>query len=129
MPGTAPAGSGGTESDPLDSTLGTILPPGALRTSELYRAVYARDASYYEYWPRAVARVSTVDEVQRVLALAAQHGVPVTFRAAGTSLCGQTLGTGIVADLRSSWKGLEVLDQIKTEAKCTPENPPNKCTW
>lgn len=26
-------------------------------------------------------------------------------------------------------KGLQILDQIKTVAKCTPENPPNKCTW
>jgi branched-chain amino acid transport system substrate-binding protein len=26
-------------------------------------------------------------------------------------------------------KGLEILDQIKTEAKCDPENPPNKCEW
>ena len=31
--------------------------------------------------------------------------------------------------LLDAQKGLEVLDQIKTEAKCTPENPPNKCTW
>jgi branched-chain amino acid transport system substrate-binding protein len=26
-------------------------------------------------------------------------------------------------------KGLEILDQIKAVAKCTPEAPPNKCTW
>jgi ABC-type branched-subunit amino acid transport system substrate-binding protein len=26
-------------------------------------------------------------------------------------------------------KGLMLLEQIVTKAKCTPENPPNKCTW
>jgi branched-chain amino acid transport system substrate-binding protein len=26
-------------------------------------------------------------------------------------------------------KGLEILDQIKTEADCDPVDPPNKCTW
>ena len=26
-------------------------------------------------------------------------------------------------------KGLELLDQIKTKAKCDPENPPNECEW
>ena len=31
--------------------------------------------------------------------------------------------------LLDAQKGLDVLDQIKTTAKCTPENPPNKCSW
>jgi D-lactate dehydrogenase len=88
--------------------LAEAVSPAAVRASELYRAVYARDASYYEYRPQAVVRVSSVREVERVLALGRARGVPVTFRAAGTSLCGQTLGTGIIADLRSSWKGVEV---------------------
>ena len=26
-------------------------------------------------------------------------------------------------------KGLEIIDQIKTEAKCDPATPPNKCEW
>lgn len=26
-------------------------------------------------------------------------------------------------------KSLEIIEAIKTEAKCTPENPPNKCEW
>ena len=26
-------------------------------------------------------------------------------------------------------KALDALDQVKTTAKCTPENPPNKCTY
>jgi branched-chain amino acid transport system substrate-binding protein len=26
-------------------------------------------------------------------------------------------------------KGLEILDQIKTEAECDPADPPNECTW
>jgi branched-chain amino acid transport system substrate-binding protein len=26
-------------------------------------------------------------------------------------------------------KALQALDQVKTVAKCTPENPPNKCEW
>lgn len=31
--------------------------------------------------------------------------------------------------LLDAQKGLEILDQIKTEAKCDPANPPNKCEW
>ncbi len=94
--------------DGLERALVEALSPAAVRASELYRAVYARDASYYEYLPEAVVRVSSVEEVQRLLTLVASRGVPVTFRAAGTSLCGQTLGSGIIADLRSAWKGVDV---------------------
>jgi hypothetical protein len=38
---------------------------------------------------------------------------------------------GTFADpvLLDAEKGLLILDQIKTEAVCDPENPPNKCTW
>jgi branched-chain amino acid transport system substrate-binding protein len=31
--------------------------------------------------------------------------------------------------LLDSQKALQTLDQVKTTAKCTPENPPNTCTW
>ena len=94
----------------LEQALVDATSPGAVKVSELYRRIYGRDASYYDYPPQAVVRVSSVGEVQRVLAVARTQQIPVTFRAAGTSLCGQTLGTGIVAELRQAWKGLEVRD-------------------
>jgi D-lactate dehydrogenase len=94
----------------LEAALVDALSPAAVKVSELYRGIYSRDASYYHYRPQAVVRVSSVEEVQRLLAVARGHQVPVTFRAAGTSLCGQTLGTGIVAELRLAWEGIKVLD-------------------
>src|SRR5665647_1974797 len=94
----------------LGRALVDALSPGAVKVGELYRGIYGRDASYYDYRPQAVVRVSSVDEVQRLLAVARDQRVPLTFRAAGTSLCGQTLGTGIVAELRLAWKGVEPRD-------------------
>ena len=44
----------------------------------------------------------------------------IPFKADGTT------GEPVLLDAE---KGLEILDQIKTEAKCDPENPPNKCEW
>ena len=100
-----------SSSSALVQALSDVLPAGAVKAGELYRGIYGRDASYYDYRPQAVVLVSSVEEVQRLLAVARQWQVPVTFRAAGTSLCGQTLGTGIVADLRMAWKGVEVRDR------------------
>jgi ABC-type branched-subunit amino acid transport system substrate-binding protein len=38
-------------------------------------------------------------------------------------------GTAGEAVLLDAQKGLELLEKIVTYAKCTPENPPNQCTW
>lgn len=38
-------------------------------------------------------------------------------------------GTPGEAILLDAAKSLEILDKIKTEAKCTPQSPPNKCEW
>lgn len=35
-------------------------------------------------------------------------------------------GEPVILDARQS---LDLIDKIKTEAKCTPDNPPNKCEW
>lgn len=94
----------------LEGALRAALPGADIKTGELYRGVYGRDASFYDYRPQAVVRVSRVEEVQRLFAVARERGAAVTFRAAGTSLCGQTLGTGIVAELRLAWRGVEVRD-------------------
>ena len=37
-----------------------------------------------------------------------------------------TMGDPVLLD---AVKGFQLLEQIKVEAKCVPENPPNKCTW
>ncbi len=44
----------------------------------------------------------------------------IPFKADGTP------GDPVLLDAE---KGFQLLEQIKVEAKCVPENPPNKCTW
>ena len=41
---------------------------------------------------------------------ARRTGVPVTFRAAGTSLNGQAQGDGVMVDVRRHWRGVQVED-------------------
>ena len=76
--------------------LRAVLPADQVDDSELALTVYARDGSFFEYRPQAVVRATSADDVSRVVAVARSAGVPVTFRAGGTSLSGQTVGTGIV---------------------------------
>lgn len=43
-------------------------------------------------------------EVQRILPIAKKHGVPVTFRAAGTSLSGQAISDSVLLKLSHTGK-------------------------
>jgi D-lactate dehydrogenase len=82
----------------------------AVKLGEVYRTVYSRDGSYFEYYPEAVVRIFTAGDVQKLLRIGRDHKVPLTFRAGGSSLSGQTVGTGIIADLRLGWKKCELRD-------------------
>lgn len=61
--------------------------------------MYATDASIYREEPEAVIYPAEVNDIKKLLAFAAQHQTGVITRAAGTSLAGQVVGNGIVADL------------------------------
>ncbi|WP_338875216.1 FAD-linked oxidase C-terminal domain-containing protein [Spirosoma sp. SC4-14] len=63
------------------------------------RVLYATDASVYQEMPIAVALPKTVTDIKRLLRFAQQHGLGLIPRAAGTSLAGQVVGSGIVVDI------------------------------
>lgn len=94
----------------LTEQLRAIFDSDRIFTSELWREIYARDASYFNIEPQAVVRPRTVGEVEALLALARRGGTSVTFRAAGTSLSGQTVNSGIICELRTGWKNYEIRD-------------------
>lgn len=78
--------------------------------SDLWREIYARDASYFDVKPLCVVRPRTIDEICQVLGVARRNHVGVTFRTGGTSLSGQTVGPGIICELRTEWNRSEVID-------------------
>lgn len=68
------------------------------------RVLYATDASVYQEMPVAVALPKSVADIKRLVRFAQQQsqaGTPVGLipRAAGTSLAGQVVGSGIVVDI------------------------------
>jgi D-lactate dehydrogenase len=69
---------------------------------------FATDASPYRLFPKVVVIARNLDDVRKVLHYARQNGETVTFRAAGTSLSGQTLGDGILVDVKRYWNGATV---------------------
>ncbi len=74
------------------------------RVSDL--VAYASDASPYRLFPRAVVEAHDADDVAKVLRFGRERGIPVTFRAGGTSLNGQGQSEGILVDVRKHWGGV-----------------------
>ncbi len=81
-----------------------ILPADRIYTDELRTLAWGTDASEYKLTPKAVLRASDEKEVSRVLEVASRVGLPVTFRAAGTSLSGQAISDSILLVAGKNWE-------------------------
>jgi D-lactate dehydrogenase len=71
---------------------------------------YASDASPYRLFPQAVVMAHDAADIGKVLAYGRRNGIPVTFRAGGTSLNGQGQSDGILVDVRRHFGGVAVED-------------------
>ena len=69
---------------------------------------FGTDASFYRLIPKLVIRVESEDEVAKLLQLANQHQVAVTFRAAGTSLSGQAISDSVLIVLGDNWNARDI---------------------
>ena len=96
--------------EPLRSELIELLGPGRVLTRVIDLVRYASDASPYRLLPKAVVMARDSNDIAKVLAYSRASKVPVTFRAGGTSLNGQSQSDGILVDVRRHWTGVEVLD-------------------
>ncbi|GBF96948.1 glycolate dehydrogenase [Raphidocelis subcapitata] len=76
-----------------------FVPKERQYTDPVRTLAYGTDASFYRLNPKMVVKVHTEAEVRRILPIAKKHGVPITFRAAGTSLSGQAITDSVLLKL------------------------------
>ncbi len=81
---------------------------GAIHTDPLMTYAWSGDASSYRLIPAVVVFVNSEDDVRAVFKAARGEGLPVTFRAAGTSLSGQAVTDGVLAVLGDGWRKLDI---------------------
>jgi FAD/FMN-containing dehydrogenase len=60
--------------------------------------------------PQAVVHPKDVAEIQALFLLSHERRVPITFRAAGTSISGQAVSDGLLLDISRHWRAVHVLD-------------------
>lgn len=87
-----------------------FLPADRMMCDPFRTLAFGTDASFYRLVPKIVAKVRSRDEVTRLLAIADRLSVPVTFRAAGTSLSGQAVTDSVLLVLAGGWRGCTVHD-------------------
>ena len=68
-------------------------------TDNLHRAAYATDASVYRELPYGVAYPADTEDIRTLIAEAHKLQTSLIPRAGGTSIAGQVVGNGIVADI------------------------------
>jgi D-lactate dehydrogenase len=95
----------------LSAELTKILPRERVLTRPIERLAYANDASYFYLVPQAVVQPNSIAEVRDLFRFSQYHRIPLTFRAAGTSLCGQAVTDGILVDLSKHWGAYQVEEQ------------------
>jgi D-lactate dehydrogenase len=92
----------------LRAHLEPILAPDRVLTRTIDRIAYANDASVYRLVPRGVVQPTSTDEVRELFRFSHASRIPLTFRAAGTSLSGQAVTDGILVDVSRYWRDVWV---------------------
>ena len=96
--------------DRVAARLAERLPEARIVTDPLRLMTWGTDASLYRLIPKIVVVIESEDEVGYLLEVCRAAGVPLTFRAAGTSLSGQAISDSVLAVLGDSWNWAKVED-------------------
>ncbi len=91
-----------------------FIPRERVYTDELRRLAWGTDASFYRQIPQVVIRSMNEEEVSRLLKLSDKYELPVTFRAAGTSLSGQSISDSILIVAGKHWEKYSISPDQKS---------------
>jgi len=94
----------------LRDSLAAIVGPDRVLDRPVDLIAFASDASFYRLIPKAVAFAGSVEDIRGLFRLSHEQKIPMTFRAAGTSLSGQSVSDGILVEVARNWRGIQVLE-------------------
>ena len=85
-----------------------FIPEERIYTDELRTLGWGTDASFYRQIPKIVIRSDGEEEVSQLVRACQQHKIPFTFRAAGTSLSGQSCSDSVLIVAGKHWEQYEI---------------------
>lgn len=72
------------------------------------RLAWGTDAGFYRMIPQIVIHSDNEEEIVHILKTANEHNIPLTFRAAGTSLSGQAISDSVLVIAGKNWEKYEL---------------------
>jgi FAD/FMN-containing dehydrogenase/Fe-S oxidoreductase len=99
---------------------------GETNIDNITRTIYATDASIYREMPLAVTYPATVDDIKKLIHFCNENKIGIIPRAAGTSLAGQVVGNGIVADMSRHFKKIIEINAGEKWVKVQPGVVPDE---
>lgn len=94
--------------------ISSFIDKDRIYTDELRRLAWGTDAGFYKFMPQVILRSKDEGEVSAILKAASKYKVPVTFRAAGTSLSGQSVTDSVLVVAAKHWEGMSTDDNGQT---------------
>ena len=92
----------------------SFLPSDSVYTDELRTLAWGTDASFYRLTPQVVIRARDEAEVSTIVKIASKYGLPFTFRAAGTSLSGQSVSDSILIVAGKNWEQYSIAEDASS---------------
>ena len=96
------------------SDLRQFLPSERIYTDELRTLGWGTDASFYRQIPKVVIRSDGEEEISKIVRLCQKYKLPFTFRAAGTSLSGQSCTDSVLIVAGKHWEKYEIGENQET---------------
>jgi len=94
----------------LKQELLKVIPKERIVTNPLQLLAYGTDASFYRLVPKIVVQVHNEEETVWVIRQTGKLNIPVTYRAAGTSLSGQAISDSVLMVATHEWRKYTILD-------------------
>lgn len=104
----------------LKKELSKTIPSKRIITNPLQLLAYGTDASFYRLIPKIVVQVHTEEEAVEVIRQTEKLNIPVTYRAAGTSLSGQAITDSVLMVATHEWRKYTILDDEALKIKLQP---------
>ena len=91
-----------------------FVPSDRVYTDELRTLGWGTDASFYRQIPKVVIRSDGEEEISQIVSLCKKYRLPFTFRAAGTSLSGQSCTDSVLIVAGKHWEKYSLADNRET---------------
>ena len=96
------------------SELRQFMPTDRIYTDELRTLGWGTDASFYRQIPKVVIRSDGEEEIAKIVKACQKYKLPFTFRAAGTSLSGQSCTDSVLIVAGKHWEKYEIGEKQDT---------------